>query len=210
MYPRYILIISLLISSAVGASAQRIDIHALSGFSPSLVTETYQICQYVSLTPIQQRELAEAYDKVDREIVSAIESNEGFLSDASRKRTDKMRETALREILTHDQLCQYYRAVYNAEAVAEGVAMANTLQKKYNLTDQNWKFIRNAFHKIGLESRVIKKVMESEPKKANAAIERLRAEQLQDIEDRGGIRVDPKKMTVEIIRPFNKHALRKQ
>ena len=36
------------------------------------------------------------------------------------------------------QIQQYWRGVYNAEAMAEGAAIANTLQKKYGLTDQNW------------------------------------------------------------------------
>ena len=76
------------------------------------------------------------------------------------------------------------------------------------MTDQNWKFIRNAFYKIGLESRVLKKTVPQ--KKAESEIALLRSQQLDEIEARGGIRVDPVAMTVTVVREFNPTALRKE
>ena len=47
-------------------------------------------------------------------------------------------------------------------------------------------------------------------KKAESEIALLRSQQLDDIEARGGIRVDPVAMTVTVVREFNPTALRKE
>ena len=94
--------------------------------------------------------------------------------------------------------------------MAEGAAIANTLQKKYGLTDQNWKFINVAFYKIALDTRMLKKVMADQPKKAAKMIAELRDEQLKSIEEKGGIRVNPDKMTVKVVREFDPNALIKE
>ena len=51
--------------------------------------------------------------------------------------------------------------------------------------------------------------MADTPKKAEAAIARLREEQLKSIEEKGGIRVNPD-MTVVYVREFKADALRKE
>ena len=112
------------------------------------------------------------------------------------------------------EICRYVKLTAQqqiklAEANSEVISIADRLQKKYDLTDQNWKFIRIAFYKIGLESRVIRKLMADTPKKAEAAIARLREEQLKSIEEKGGIRVNPD-MTVVYVREFKADALRKE
>ena len=188
--------------------AQRIDTSTLETFSPTTVRETYEICRYVSLTPEQQVELAKSIEKENTEFMTMVSDNEGFLAAKDEKKLVRKREQALTKILTSEQLAQYYRGIYNAEALAEGNAVANKLRTKYGLTDQNWKFIRNAFYKIGLESRVLKETVPQ--KKAESEIALLRSQQLDEIEARGGIRVDPVAMTVTVVREFNPTALRKE
>lgn len=210
MLKHFIAIIgALLLSATVSIYAQTLDTDALKSFSPSTVREVFEICRYVKLTAPQQIKLAEAIDSENEEFVSLIAADNGVMSVKTRNRMRKLRDNALASILDQEQLAQYYRGVYDAEANAEGISIADRLQKKYGLTDQNWKFIRIAFYKIGLESRVIRKLMADTPKKAEAAIARLREEQLKTIEEKGGIRVNPD-MTVVYIREFKPEALRKE
>ena len=210
MLKHFIAIIgALLLSATVSIYAQTLDTDALKSFSPSTVREVFEICRYVKLTAPQQIKLAEAIDSENEEFVSLIAADNGVMSVKTRNRMRKLRDNALASILDQEQLAQYYRGVYDAEANAEGISIADRLQKKFDLTDQNWKFIRIAFYKIGLESRVIRKLMADTPKKAEAAIARLREEQLKTIEEKGGIRVNPD-MTVVYIREFKPEALRKE
>lgn len=194
---------------ALPAFGQTLDTKALSGFSPSTQRETFEICKNVKLTAAQQVSLATAIDKENQAFLKYIEQNEGVLTPKGKNQLQKMREKTLNEFLDKEQLAQYYRGVYNAEADAEGNAIADKLQKKYNLTDQNWKFIRVAFYKIALESRVIKKMMADQPKQANKKIEELKKYYLNSIEEKGGLSVDPKTMTITWLRDFNPNTLHK-
>lgn len=169
---------------------------------------TYEVCRYVSVTPEQQQALARAIDAENEYFLEAVNSDEGFLNDRSTKALARRHDKNLAEILTLEQLQQYYRGIYNAAAVAEGNGIADRLQRDFNLTDQNWKFIRNAFYKMALEGRVINKIYADQPRKAQKAIAELRKQLLDDIEQRGGIRVNDEGTTVEYTREFDPIHLR--
>lgn len=194
---------------AMPVFAQTLDTNALSAFPASTQRQTYEICKNVKLTPEQQVKLAKAIEKENDAFLKIINANEGVMVPKGKNQLTKMREKSLAEILDQEQLEQYYRGVFDAEADAEGNAIANKLQKKYDLTDQNWKFIRVAFYKIGLESRVIKKLMADQPKKANKKIADLTEYYLKTIEEKGDIKVDPVKMTVTYLKEFNPNDLHK-
>lgn len=181
---------------------------ALKSFPPSVAREVFEIARYVKLDGDTQIALAEAFENEDAAFVKAVEADGGILSVKATRRLAKMRERALVDILSDEQLQQYYRGIFDAEALAEGNAVADKLRKKYKLTDQNWKFIRIAFYKIGLESRVINKLAAS-PAEAKKKIAALRKEQLATIEEKGGIRVNDD-MTVTVIRPFDPNTLHKE
>lgn len=200
---------TLFIALCQQAAAQTLDTGTLRGFSPSTVRETFEVCRYAKLTPDQQVSLARAIDDENALFVKMIAGNNGVLAVRDRNRLAKMRDNTLRRLLDDETLLQYYRGLYDAEAMAEGTGIANDLQKKYNLTDQNWKFIRIAFYKIALDSRVIRRMMADTPVKARKEIERIRREQLKTIEEKGGIRVNDD-MTVDVVRPFDPVALRKE
>lgn len=200
---------ALFIALCQQAVAQTLDTGALHGFSPSTVRETFEVCRYAKLTTDQQVSLARAIDDENALFVKMIAGNNGVLAVRDRNRLAKMRDNTLRRLLDDETLLQYYRGLYDAEAMAEGTGVANDLQKKYNLTDQNWKFIRIAFYKIALDSRVIRRMMADTPAKARKEIERIRREQLKTIEEKGGIRVNDD-MTVDVVRPFDPVALRKE
>ncbi len=190
--------------------AQTLNTEALASFSPSTQRDVFEVSSLCKLTGDQQVALAKAIEKENKKFVDSIKENDGVLTIKGRNQLNKMRDNTLASILSDDQLQQYYRGIYDAAADAEGNALANTLQKKYDLTDQNWKFIRVAWYKYNLESRVIKKLMADQPKKAKKQIDDLREYWLNTIEEKGGIRVNPDEMTVVYTREFNPNTLRKE
>lgn len=190
--------------------AQTLDTEALAKFSPSTQRDVFEVSSLCKLTADQQVALAKAIEKENKKFIEGIKANDGVLTVKTRNQINKMRDTTLASILSTDQLEQYYRGVYDAAADAEGNALANALQKKYDLTDQNWKFIRVAWYKYNLDSRVIKKMMADQPKKAQKKIDELRKYWLDTIEEKGGIRVNPDDMTVVYTREFNPNTLRKE
>lgn len=203
------IISTLIILFSAPVFAQTLDTKALAKFSPSTQRDVFEVSGLVKLTPEQQVKLAKAIEKENAKFLNIVKDNEGILTVKGRNQLAKMRENTLSTLLSDDQLQQYYRGVFDKEADAEGNAIANGLQKKYNLTDQNWKFIRVACYKIALESRVIKKMMADQPKKAQKKIADLRAEWLKTIEEKGGIAINPDDMTLTYTREFNPNTLHK-
>lgn len=204
------IISTLLILFSVPVFAQTLDTEALAKFSPSTQRDVFEVSGLVKLTPEQQVKLAKAIEKENAKFLDIVKDNEGILTVKGRNQLAKMRENTLSTLLSDEQLQQYYRGVFDKEADAEGNAIADGLQKKYNLTDQNWKFIRVACYKIALESRVIKKMMADQPKKAQKKIADLRAEWLKTIEEKGGIAINPDDMTLTYTREFNPNTLHKE
>ncbi len=194
----------------LGLGAQTLDTSALNGFHPSTVRNVFEVCRYVKLDGPQQQTLARAFEREDSLFVLRVASADGILSVKASRELQRMHERAIADILSQEQLEQYYRGVFYKEADAEGSGIADRLQKKYDLTDQNWKFIRIAFYKIGLESRVINKLMADQPAKARKKIDALRAEMLASIEAKGGIMVDPEGKTVTVVKPFDPNTLHKE
>lgn len=203
------IISTLIILFSAPVFAQTLDTEALAKFSPSTQRDVFEVSGLVKLTPEQQVKLAKAIEKENAKFLNIVKDNEGILTVKGRNQLAKMRENTLSTLLSDDQLQQYYRGVFDKEADAEGNAIADGLQKKYNLTDQNWKFIRVACYKIALESRVIKKLMADQPKKAQKKIADLRAEWLKTIEEKGGIAINPEDMTLSYTREFNPNTLHK-
>lgn len=204
------IISTLIILFSAPVFAQTLDTEALAKFSPSTQRDVFEVSGLVKLTPEQQVKLAKAIEKENAKFLNIVKDNEGILTVKGRNQLAKMRENTLSTLLSDDQLQQYYRGVFDKEADAEGNAIANGLQKKYNLTDQNWKFIRVACYKIALESCVIKKMMADQPKKAQKKIADLRAEWLKTIEEKGGIAINPDDMTLTYTREFNPNTLHKE
>lgn len=203
------IILTSIILAAGSLSAQTLDTDALAKFPASTQRQTFEVARLAKLSAEQQVKMAKAIEKENEKFLQIVKDNEGVLTVKGKNQLNKMRENAIASILTKEQQEQYWRGVFDAEADAEGNALANALQKKYNLTDQNWKFIRVATYKTALDSRVIRKMMADQPRKAQKKIDELKAAQLRNIEEKGGIRVDPDKQTVEFIREFDPNTLHK-
>lgn len=196
----------LFLALSLACGAQTLDTDALAEYPAAIQRQVFEVAQYAKLTGEQQKALAEAIKKENKIFADAVKANGGALTVKSRNKLNKSREATLATILDRGQLEQYYRGVYDSEADAEGNRVADMLQKKYNLTDQNWKFIRVAFYKAALESKVIRKVMADTPKKAEKRIAEVRAEQMRSIEEKGGLRVNPD-MTITWLREFDPNKL---
>jgi hypothetical protein len=201
---------TLFLMCVASVSAQTVDTQALSEYSPAVVRQAFEVCRYVKLTPEQQVKLAKSIEKENAFFVKTVTENEGVMTVKGQNKLKKMRENTLKDLLDEEQLRQYWSGVYDAESLAEGASIANKLRKKYGLTDQNWKFINVAFYKIGLETRVINKLMADQPKKAARKIKAICEQYINSIEEKGGIRVNPDDMTVTIVREFDPNALRKE
>ncbi len=205
---KYPIIIAAL-SVVFGVSAQTMDCDALKDFTPAVQRATYDVCRYVNLDVAKQREVAKMVKEEDKMFVKLVNADGGLLTNKSRNALDRFHTAGLKKIMSEDELMQYYRGVYDAEASAEGVAIADRFKKKYNLTDQNWKFIHVAFYKIGLDTRVINKVYADKPKVAARKIKELREHYIKTIEEKGDIRVNPDDMTLVRVKPFDPNALHK-
>jgi len=205
-----IFVATLFLLAGASLSAQTLDVDALGSYHPSTIREVFAVSRYVKLDAAQQQALASAFEREDSAYVARIKADGGILSVKGSREVQKMHDRAISGVLDREQLEQYYRGVFDKEADAEGIAVANRLQKKYALTDQNWKFIRIAFYKIGLESRVINKIMADQQAKAKKKIEALRSEMLASIEAKGGIRVNPEGTKVTVVKPFDPNALHKE
>lgn len=197
----------LIISFCTSLNAQTLDTDALKNFPPSVAREVFEVARYVKLTGAEQAALAEAFVKEDEAFVAAVAADGGILSVKAQRKLENMRDKTLARVLDKEQLAQYYRGVFDAEALAEGNRVADKFRKEYNITDQNWKFIRIAYYKIGLESRVINK-MEPNAAAAKKKIAELKKKELATIEAKGGIRINDD-MTLTVVKPFDPNALHK-
>lgn len=205
MKPFFIISAALMILS-FQVKAQTLDTEALSKINPAVQRQVFEVAQFVKLSGNQQLELAKAFETQNTRFIEIIKLNEGVMTVQGKNQLTKMHEKALEKVMTKEQLEEYYRGLYNDEASKEANDITDMLMKKYNLTDQNGKFIRIAFYAIGLESRVIQKMMGDQPKKAAKKIEELKKYQLNTIEEKGGLRVNPD-MTITWVRKFDPNAL---
>lgn len=188
--------------------AQTIDCEALSKFSPAVIRATYDICRYTHLDPQQQVAVARFTEAENKKYAKMLKADGGLLTNQSTAKLAKFRATQLAKIMDAEQLEQYYSSMYDEAAKTEADQLTNYLKEKYDLTDQNCKFIRVSMYEYGIKSRVTHTMMADKPKQAKQEIAKMKAHYLQVIEDKGGIRIDPDERTVTVVRPFNATALR--
>lgn len=204
------LIFSILFSAATifSASAQRVDVKALKDFGPSTIKEVYEVCRYADLDAQQQKKLANQIEKLNARYVKSLKAGEGYINVKTQRQLAKETDKMLASALTPEQLADYYRGIYDAEAKVKANALTDRLQAKYGLTDENCKFVRVHHYKLYLESATLKRIYADQPKKANAEIARIKKEQMRCIEEKGGFRVNPDE-TITFLRPFDPNALHK-
>lgn len=185
------ILLGVALSGCIVAYGQTVDVSALKQFEPSVVKATYDICAMTPVAVSQQVDLARAIQNENMQALELLDANGGFLSNKDKIKLGQMRDDALAAILSPDQLAQYYRGVYNAEAQAEGVKMRDHVASQMSIGYQDGKFINFCFYKIGLEKRVIAKLMKATPAKAKEATDKMMREQLAVLESKSGLRITP-------------------
>ena len=101
-----------------------------------------------------------------------------------------MRDNALREILTEEQLLQYYRYEALPAAYARGREAKKIVSKQLQLTYMELKYVNNAFFVIEQETQAAKKFW-----RGNPAEER----EIAQLEAKSGIRIDKQMRAVRVV-----------
>ena len=99
-----------------------------------------------------------------------IRCDGGVLAPASETELERMRDNALREILTEEQLLQYYRYEALPAAYARGAKPRRSVSKQLQLTYMELKYVNNAFFVIEQETQAAKKFWRGNPAEARDRI----------------------------------------
>lgn len=184
-----LLLLLLLAPLTHSATSQTMDGCITDGFTPSTARETYGICRYTDLSPDQQVRMAQAIEFENALFVELLRADGGVLSAKSQAKLAKAREKHLAKVMDRAQLEQYYRGVFDREAEAEAQQARTLVDKQLGLSYQEGKFVYAAFYRIGLATRVAGQLMKETPRKAAAAIEEIRRDELARLESKSGIRI---------------------
>lgn len=201
-----IFLFAILAAYPLSVNAQTLDLETMSAYSPSTARRVFEVAHNVHLDPAQQQALARAFQHEDSVWHQLMVKDGGLLTVGSERDLARLHEKAIASVLDDEQQRQYWRGVYDKESQAEANAIVDHFKKEYGITDQNAKFIRVAFYKYGLDSRVNNKMLP--PKQAKQANEKLRRQQLKTIEKKGDIRVNDD-MTLTVLKPFDPNSLHK-
>ena len=89
-------------------TGQTFDTRLLSQYDASVLRELYPVCRHTTVSAEQQVRLAERIRQENLRFAELIRCDGGVLAPASETELERMRDNALREILTEEQLLQYY------------------------------------------------------------------------------------------------------
>ena len=129
--------------------------------------ELYPVCRHTTVSAGQQVRLAERIRQENLRFAELIRCDGGVLAPASETELERMRDNALREILTEEQLLQYYRYEALPAAYARGREAKKIVSKQLQLTYMELKYVNNAFFVIEQETQSGQKVLarQSRPKR---------------------------------------------
>ena len=138
---------------AFGTQAQTFDTRLLSQYDASVLRELYPVCRHTTVSAEQQVRLAERIRQENLRFAELIRCD----APASETELERMRDNALREILTEEQLLQYYRYEALPAAYARGREAKKIVSKQLQLTYMELKYVNNAFFVIEQETQAAKK-----------------------------------------------------
>ncbi|MFR0765072.1 MAG: hypothetical protein ACLSHL_14760 [Alistipes communis] len=141
---------------AFGTQAQTFDTRLLSQYDASVLRELYPVCRHTTVSAEQQVRLAERIRQENLRFAELIRCDGGVLAPASETELERMRDNALREILTEEQLLQYYRYEALPAAYARGREAKKIVSKQLQLTYMELKYVNNAFFVIEQETQAAK------------------------------------------------------
>ena len=127
---------------AFGTQAQTFDTRLLSQYDASVLRELYPVCRHTTVSAEQQVRLAERIRQENLRFAELIRCDGGVLAPASETELERMRDNALREILTEEQLLQYYRYEALPAAYARGREAKKIVSKQLQLTYMELKYVK--------------------------------------------------------------------
>ena len=139
---------------AFGTQAQTFDTRLLSQYDASVLRELYPVCRHTTVSAEQQVRLAERIRQENLRFAELIRCDGGVLAPASETELERMRDNALREILTEEQLLQYYRYEALPAAYARGREAKKIVSKQLQLTYMELKYVK----RITLGNAVAQKI----------------------------------------------------
>ena len=177
---------------AFGTQAQTFDTRLLSQYDASVLRELYPVCRHTTVSAEQQVRLAERIRQENLRFG-------GVLAPASETELERMRDNALREILTEEQLLQYYRYEALPAAYARGREAKKIVSKQLQLTYMELKYVNNAFFVIEQETQAAKKFWRGNPAEARDRIRSVYEREIAQLEAKSGIRIDKQMRAVRVV-----------
>ena len=108
-------------------------------------------------------------------------------------------QVRLREILTEEQLLQYYRYEALPAAYARGREAKKIVSKQLQLTYMELKYVNNAFFVIEQETQAAKKFWRGNPAEARDRIRSVYEREIAQLEAKSGIRIDKQMRAVRVV-----------
>ena len=173
---------------AFGTQAQTFDTRLLSQYDASVLRELYPVCRHTTVSAEQQVRLAERIRQENLRFAPASETE-----------LERMRDNALREILTEEQLLQYYRYEALPAAYARGREAKKIVSKQLQLTYMELKYVNNAFFVIEQETQAAKKFWRGNPAEARDRIRSVYEREIAQLEAKSGIRIDKQMRAVRVV-----------
>ena len=167
---------------AFGTQAQTFDTRLLSQYDASVLRELYPVCRHTTVSAEQQVRLAERIRQENLRFAELIRCDGGVLTPASETELERMRDNALREILTEEQLLQYYRYEALPAAYARGREAKKIVSKQLQLTYMELKYVNNAFFVIEQETQAAKKFWRGNPAEARDRIRSVYEREIAQLE----------------------------
>ena len=184
---------------AFGTQAQTFDTRLLSQYDASVLRELYPVCRHTTVSAEQQVRLAERIRQENLRFAELIRCDGGVLAPASETELERMRDNALREILTEEQLLQSYRYEALPAAYARGREAKKIVSKQLQLTYMELKYVNNAFFVIEQETQAAKKFWRGNPAEARDRIRSVYEREIAQLEAKSGIRIDKQMRAVRVV-----------
>lgn len=185
---------------AFGTQAQTFDTRLLSQYDPAVLQELYPVCRHTTASAGQQAQLAERIRQENLRFSELLQRNGGLLTPADEAELEQMRDNALREVLTEEQLLQYYRYEALPAAYARGREAKEAVAKQLKLSYMELKYVNNTFFVIEQETQAARKLYRDNPAEARERARQIRAYETAQLEAKSGIRIDPQMHAERVVR----------
>lgn len=175
---------------AFGAQAQTFDTRLLSQYDPAVLQELYPVCRHTTASPEQQARLAERFHQENLRFAELLRDDSGVLTPDHEEEMEQMRDSALREVLTEEQLLDYYRYEALPDAYARGREAKAAVSRQLKLSYMELKYVNNTFFVIEQETQAARKLLRGRPAEARERARQIYEREIARLEAKSGIRID--------------------